>query len=79
MRKKGLNVTSISLLSGIPRPSVSRKMKFLLEKKLIIKDSNNFYSIFGDENSYNNIAFPKISIVLGYISDYLATSFNTIK
>ena len=57
-----------------------RKIKFLLNKKLIIKDSNNLYSIFTDRNSYGNkIAFPEIPIVLEQISDYLATSFNTIR
>ena len=57
-----------------------RKIKFLLNKKLIIKGSNNLYSTFTDGNSYGNkIAFPKIPIVLEHISDYLATSFNTIR
>ena len=80
INQKGLNVSSISGLSGIPRPTVLRKIKFLLNKKLIIKDSNNLYSIFTDGNSYGNkIAFPKIPIVLEHISDYLATSFNTIR
>ena len=80
INQKGLNVSSISKLSGIPRPTVLRKIKFLLNKKLIIKDSNNLYSIFTDGNSYGNkIAFPKIPIVLEHISDYLATSFNTIR
>ena len=80
INQKGLNVSSISELSGIPRPTVLRKIKFLLNKKLIIKDSNNLYSIFTDQNSYGNkIAFPEIPIVLEQISDYLATSFNTIR
>ena len=80
INQKGLNVSSISELSGIPRPTVLRKIKFLLNKKLIIKDSNNLYSIFTDRKSYDNkIAFPEIPIVLEHISDYLATSFNTIR
>lgn len=80
INQKGLNVSSISELSGIPRPTVLRKIKFLLNKKLIIKDLNNLYSTFTDGNSYDNkIAFPKIPIVLEHISDYLATSFNTIR
>ena len=80
INQKGLNVSSISELSGIPRPTVLRKIKFLLNKKLIIKDSNNLYSIFTDRKSYGNkIAFPEIPIVLEHISDYLATSFNTIR
>ena len=38
---------TISELTSIPRPTVLRKLKILLEKKLIVKDKNNQYLIFG--------------------------------
>ena len=44
---KGLNAMTISELSGIPRPTVLRKLKILIKKKLLIKDENNHYLIFG--------------------------------
>jgi len=44
---KGLNAMTISELTNIPRPTVLRKLKNLLKKKLLIKDDNNHYLIFG--------------------------------
>lgn len=80
INQNGLNATSISELSGIPRPTVLRKIKFLLNKKLITKDSNNLYSIVNEESSYNNkIIFQNVPIVIGHISEYLAVSFNNIE
>ena len=41
--KKGLNAMTISDLTGIPRPTVIRKLKKLLKQKDIHKDENNLY------------------------------------
>ena len=43
--KKGLNAMTISDLTGIPRPTVIRKLKILLKQKDIYKDNNNLYYI----------------------------------
>ena len=43
--KKGINAMSISDLTGIPRPTVIRKLKILLKQKDIIKDKDNLYYI----------------------------------
>ena len=43
--KKGINAMSISDLTGIPRPTVIRKLKILLKQKDIYKDINNLYYI----------------------------------
>ncbi len=43
--KKGINAMSISDLTGIPRPTVIRKLKILLKQKDIIKDVDNLYYI----------------------------------
>ena len=43
--KKGVNAMTISDLTGIPRPTVIRKLKILLKQKDIFKDSNNLYYI----------------------------------
>ena len=43
--KKGINAMTISDLTGIPRPTVIRKLKILLKQKDIFKDSNNLYYI----------------------------------
>jgi len=41
--KKGINAMTISDLTGIPRPTVIRKLKVLLKQKDIFKDNNNLY------------------------------------
>jgi len=41
--KKGLNAMTISDLTGIPRPTVIRKLKILLKQKDAYKDENNLY------------------------------------
>jgi len=41
--KKGLNAMTISDLTGIPRPTVIRKLKTLLEQKNAYKDEKNLY------------------------------------
>ena len=43
--KKGINAMTISDLTGIPRPTVIRKLKILLKQKDIFKDENNLYYI----------------------------------
>ena len=43
--KKGINAMTISDLTGIPRPTVIRKLKILLKQKDIYKDPNNLYYI----------------------------------
>ena len=43
--KKGINAMSISDLTGIPRPTVIRKLKILLKQKDIYKDNDNLYYI----------------------------------
>tara|TARA_Y100001970_G_scaffold64809_1_gene82958 strand:- start:1655 stop:2626 length:972 start_codon:yes stop_codon:yes gene_type:complete len=41
--KRGINAMSISDLTGIPRPTVIRKLKILLKQKDIMKDNKNLY------------------------------------
>ena len=41
--KKGLNAMTISDLTGIPRPTVIRKLKIMLKEKNAYKDENNLY------------------------------------
>ena len=41
--KKGLNAMTISDLTGIPRPTIIRKLKILLKEKNAYKDEKNLY------------------------------------
>ena len=42
---KGLNPTTISDLTGIPRATVIRKLQVLLKKKLLNKNEKNLFSL----------------------------------
>ena len=44
---QGLNAMTISELSGIPRPTALRKLNSLVKRKLVKKDKNNLYLLFG--------------------------------
>lgn len=44
---QGLNAMTISELSGIPRPTALRKLNTLIKRKLLKKDKNNLYLLFG--------------------------------
>jgi len=44
---QGLNAMTISELSGIPRPTALRKLNYLVKRKLVKKDKNNLYLLFG--------------------------------
>ena len=44
---QGLNAMTISELSGIPRPTALRKLNNLIKRKLLKKDKNNLYLLFG--------------------------------
>ena len=43
--KNGINAMSISDLTGIPRPTVLRKLRRLMKLKLIIKDNKSLYKL----------------------------------
>ena len=44
---QGLNAMTISELSGVPRPTALRKLNNLIKRKLVKKDKNNLYLLFG--------------------------------
>ena len=77
---QGLNATTIAELCGIPRPTILRKIKFLLNNKLISKDKNNLYSIIiqGVESSRKN-TYHNMPSVMIFLSEYLASTFNSFK
>ena len=41
----GLNAMTISDLTGIPRPTVIRKLNFLMRNKFVDKNKNGLYSV----------------------------------
>ncbi len=74
--KKGINAMSISDLTGIPRPTVIRKLKILLRQKDIYKDKNNLYylmqgKIINDLNKQRLINIRKLSSIISRINNII--------
>lgn len=73
--KLGLNTMSISEITGIPRPTVIRKLQILLKKQLIKIDDKKLYYIDHEKKDFNELrSFTKIEVtklifkILNYIS-----------
>ena len=74
--KKGINAMSISDLTGIPRPTVIRKLKILLKQKDIYKDKNNLYyllqgKIVTDLNKQRLINIKNLSSIISRINNII--------
>ena len=72
--KKGVNAMTISDLTGIPRPTVIRKLKILLKQKDIFKDSSNLYYIskgklLTELNKQRLINIKKLSSIISRINN----------
>ena len=72
--KKGINAMSISDLTGIPRPTVIRKLKILLKQKDIYKDNQNLYYItngklFSELNKQRLLNIRKLSHIISRINN----------
>lgn len=68
--KKGISAMTISDLTGIPRPTVIRKLKKLLDGKNVVKDKNNLYS-FKDGplmKKFNEIRMQNVQALSNTIS-----------
>ena len=74
--KKGINAMSISDLTGIPRPTVIRKLKILLKQKDIFKDDRNLYYIrggklFAELNKQRLINIKKLTTIISRINNII--------
>ncbi len=74
--KRGINAMSISDLTGIPRPTVIRKLKILLKQKDIYKDSSNLYyltngRLFSELNKQRLINIKKLSNTISRINNII--------
>jgi predicted transcriptional regulator len=58
-KSKGLNPTTISELTLIPRASVVRKLKKLIDNKMLVRNKQNLYAV--STSKENPVAFSKIS------------------
>ena len=67
---------SISDLTGIPRPTVIRKLKILLKQKDILKDQNNLYyftngKLFSGLNKQRLLNIKKLSNTISRINNII--------
>ena len=74
--KRGINAMSISDLTGIPRPTVIRKLKILLKQKDIFKDKNNLYYItggklFSELNKHRLLNIKNLSHIISRINNII--------
>ena len=72
--KKGINAMSISDLTGIPRPTVIRKLKYLLKSKDIMKDEKNLYYLLNGKlltqfNKQRLINIKNLSAIISRINN----------
>ena len=72
--KRGINAMSISDLTGIPRPTVIRKLKILLKQKDITKDGNSLYylsngKMLSEFNKQRLINIKKLSAIISRINN----------
>tara|TARA_Y100000590_G_scaffold21988_1_gene25396 strand:+ start:759 stop:1730 length:972 start_codon:yes stop_codon:yes gene_type:complete len=74
--KKGINAMSISDLTGIPRPTVIRKLKILLKQKDIYKDNNNLYyvkegKLINELNRYRLMNIKELTTIISRINNII--------
>ena len=74
--KKGINAMTISDLTGIPRPTVIRKLKILLKQNNIFKDDSNLYyvskgKLLTELNKQRLINIKKLSTVISRINNII--------
>ena len=74
--KKGINAMSISDLTGIPRPTVIRKLKILLKQKDIYKDNNNLYyvkegKLISELNRYRLMNIKELTTIISRINNII--------
>ncbi len=76
LSSRGINSMSLAEITGIPRPTVSRKVKKLLDKNLVIIDH---YKLIHPETTINKKELVKIqNISVSAFSKFAFTIFNLL-
>ena len=68
---------TISDLTGIPRPTILRKLKKLQEKKLIIKNKNSLYTLTDLYQNIKDVDGIRLKNIKN-LSGFLAKIYNII-
>ena len=68
---------SISEITGVPRPTVIRKIKNLIDLKMVKMDKKKLLHIKFDQKSYNETSKLQ-NCTINDLSDFIARTFNQI-
>ncbi len=74
---QGINTMSLSDITGIPRPTVTRKLKTLIQNKHLYMDKNKLIHP-GDQGKYKAEMYNIQNLALNDFSDFTAKIFNQI-
>ena len=77
LETQGINTMSLSDITGIPRPTVTRKLKPLLLNKHLYMDKNKLVHP-GDQGTYKVEMYNIQNNSLNEFSDFTAKIFNQI-
>ena len=75
---RGVNAMSISEITNIPRPTVVRKLKFLIEKKFLYINEKKLISLNVKDSSFNKFKNLQNKNLLS-LSNFIIRLFNQIK
>ncbi len=74
----GLNAMTISDLTGIPRPTVLRKLNKLMKTKWISKDKKGLYKMMPNEKNYKDLNATRLENI-NKLSHMLSKFYNTAR
>ena len=74
----GLNAMTISDLTGIPRPTVLRKLNKLVKEKWVIKDKKGLYKMSPHEKNYKDLNEVRLANIIK-ISNTVTKFYNTAR
>ena len=74
----GLNAMTISDLTGIPRPTVLRKLNKLIKAKWISKDKKGLYRMMPSEKNYKDLNVVRLKNV-NKLSYMVSKFYNTAR
>jgi len=75
---RGVNAMSISEITNIPRPTVVRKLKFLIDKKFLYINNKKLISLNVKDSSFNKFKNLQNKNLLS-LSNFIIRLFNQIK
>ena len=75
---RGVNAMSISEITGIPRPTVVRKLKYLIDKKFLHINEKKLIIYYPKDSAFQKQSIMVDQNMLG-LSNFIYRVFNQIK